>query len=68
LNSSRLARNRKELWGSARATALGYDNASRIANYALDHELTLKQAALKLGFVVDAEFTKDLPPEMRRRA
>jgi fumarate hydratase class II len=39
---------------TALAPVIGYDKASRIAHHALDHDLTLKEAALQLGFV-DAE-------------
>jgi malate dehydrogenase (oxaloacetate-decarboxylating)(NADP+) len=41
---------------------IGYDKASRIAHYALDNDLTLKQAALKLGFVTEAEFDRIVDP------
>jgi fumarate hydratase class II len=37
---------------------IGYDKASKIAHYAMDNDLTLKQAALKLGFVSEAEFDR----------
>jgi fumarate hydratase, class II len=30
---------------------IGYDKASKIAHHALEHDLTLKQAALEFGFV-----------------
>ncbi len=36
---------------TALAPVIGYDKASKIAHYAMDHDLTLKAAALKLGFV-----------------
>ena len=36
---------------TALAPVIGYDKASQIAHYATEHDLTLKQAALKLGFV-----------------
>src|SRR5262249_2672161 len=36
--------------------------ASRIAHYALDNDLTLKEAALKLGFVSEAEFDAIVDP------
>ena len=36
---------------TALSPVIGYDKASKIAHYAMDHDLTLKQAALKLGFV-----------------
>jgi fumarate hydratase class II len=44
------------------ATALlpvvGYDKASKIAHYALDNDLTLKEAALKLGLVSEKQFDR----------
>ena len=36
---------------TALAPVIGYDKASKIAHYAMDNDLTLKAAALKLGFV-----------------
>ena len=36
---------------TALAPVIGYDKASKIAHYAMDNDLTLKEAALKLGFV-----------------
>jgi fumarate hydratase, class II len=36
---------------TALSPIIGYDKASQVAHYALDHDLTLKDAALKLGFV-----------------
>jgi fumarate hydratase class II len=41
---------------------IGYDKASKIARYAADHDLTLKTAALKLGFVSEAEFDRVVDP------
>ena len=39
--------------------------AAQIAHYAMDHDLTLKQAALKLGFVTEEEFDRVVdPPKM----
>ena len=43
---------------TALAPVIGYDKASQIAHYAMDHDLTLKAAALKLGFVTEAEFDR----------
>ena len=40
--------------GHALAPVIGYDKASKIAHYAMEHEITLKTAALKLGFVTEA--------------
>ena len=47
---------------TALSPAIGYDKASQIAHYALDNDLTLKQAALKLGFVTEAEFDRIVDP------
>jgi fumarate hydratase class II len=43
---------------TALAPVIGYDKASQIAHYAMDHDLTLKEAALKLGFVDEADFDR----------
>jgi fumarate hydratase, class II len=48
---------------TALAPVIGYDKASQIAHYALDHDLTLKEAALKLGFVNEAEFDRVVDPK-----
>jgi fumarate hydratase, class II len=42
---------------------IGYDKASKIAHYAMDNDLTLKAAALKLGFVTEAEFDRVVDPK-----
>jgi fumarate hydratase, class II len=47
---------------TALAPVIGYDKASKIAHYALDNDLTLKAAALKLGFVSEAEFDRIVDP------
>ena len=47
---------------TALSPVIGYDNASKIAHYALEHDLTLKAAALKLGFVDAAEFDRVVDP------
>ena len=41
---------------------IGYDKASEIAHYAKDHDLTLKAAALKLGYVTEADFDRIVDP------
>jgi fumarate hydratase class II len=41
---------------------IGYDKASKIAHYARDNDLTLKAAALKLGYVTEAEFDRVVDP------
>jgi fumarate hydratase class II len=47
---------------TALAPVIGYDNASKIAHHALDNDLTLKAAALQLGFVTEAEFDRVVDP------
>jgi fumarate hydratase, class II len=47
---------------TALSPVIGYDKASKIAHYALDHDLTLKAAALKLGLVDEAEFDRVVDP------
>ena len=47
---------------TAFSPVVGYDKASKIAHYALDHDLTLKDAALKLGYVTEAEFDRVVDP------
>jgi fumarate hydratase class II len=47
---------------TALAPVIGYDKASKIAHHAMDNDLTLKAAALKLGFVSEAEFDRIVDP------
>ena len=47
---------------TALAPVIGYDKASKIAHYAMDHDLTLRAAALQLGFVDAAEFDRVVDP------
>jgi len=47
---------------TALAPVIGYDKASKIAHHAMDHDLTLKDAALQLGFVTEAEFDRVVDP------
>jgi fumarate hydratase class II len=47
---------------TALAPVIGYDKASEIAHYAMDHDITLKSAALKLGFVTEDEFDRVVDP------
>ncbi len=42
---------------------IGYDKASEIAHYANDHDLTLKEAALKLGYVSEADYDRIVDPK-----
>ncbi|QKS30456.1 MAG: class II fumarate hydratase [Candidatus Accumulibacter similis] len=41
---------------------IGYDRAAQIAHHAHEHDLTLKEAALALGFVGEAEFDRIVDP------
>jgi fumarate hydratase, class II len=54
--------NRSLMLVTALSPIIGYDKASKIAHYALDNDLTLKQAALKLGFVTEQEFDRVVDP------
>jgi len=47
---------------TALSPVIGYDKAARIAHHALEHDLTLKEAALDLGFVDAAEFNRLVAP------
>jgi fumarate hydratase, class II len=47
---------------TALSPVIGYDKASKIAHHALDNDLTLKQAALKLGYVTEDEFDRIVDP------
>jgi fumarate hydratase, class II len=48
---------------TALSPVIGPDKASKIAHYAMDNDLTLKAAALKLGFVTDVEFDRVVDPK-----
>jgi fumarate hydratase class II len=54
--------NRSLMLVTALAPVIGYDKASKIAHYALDNDLTLRQAALKLAFVTEDEFDRVVDP------
>ena len=47
---------------TALSPVIGYDKSSQIAHYAMDRDLTLKAAALELGFVSEAEFDRVVDP------
>jgi fumarate hydratase class II len=47
---------------TALSPVIGYDKASKIAHYANDRDLTLKDAALELGFVSEADFDRIVDP------
>ena len=48
---------------TALAPEIGYDNAAKIAKYAHEKGLTLKQAGLELGLVDEATFDRVVKPE-----
>jgi len=48
---------------TALSPVIGYDKASAIAHYALDRNTTLREAALKLGFVSAEEFDRTVDPQ-----
>ncbi|MDU3152717.1 MAG: class II fumarate hydratase, partial [Anaerococcus hydrogenalis] len=42
---------------------IGYDKASKIAKYAFNNNLTLKEASHELGYLKDSEFDELVKPE-----
>jgi fumarate hydratase, class II len=47
---------------TALSPVIGYDKASKIAHYANDYDLTLREAALKLAYVSPADFDRIVDP------
>ncbi len=47
---------------TALSPVIGYDQASKVAHYALDHDKTLREAALELGLVDAEEFDRIVDP------
>ena len=47
---------------TALSPVIGYDKSSKVAHYALDHDITLKEAALKLDYISADEFDKVVDP------
>jgi fumarate hydratase class II len=47
---------------TALAPAIGYDKAAKIAHYAMEHDVSLKEAALQSGFIEEAEFDRLIDP------
>ncbi|MBV8494025.1 MAG: class II fumarate hydratase [Alphaproteobacteria bacterium] len=47
---------------TALSPVIGYDAASRVAHYALHHDLSLKEAALKLGVISSEDFDRIVDP------
>jgi fumarate hydratase, class II len=52
---------------TALSPVIGYDQAAKIAHYALENDLTLKDAALRLGFVTEQEFDRVVDPRKMTR-
>jgi fumarate hydratase class II len=48
---------------TALAPVIGYDKASKIAHHAMENDLTLKEAALQLGFITEDEFDRIVDPK-----
>ena len=63
-NRKKIAENveRSLMLVTALAPVIGYDKASAIAHHAMDNDLTLKAAALQLGYVDDATFDRVVDP------
>ena len=47
---------------TALVPVIGYDRASKIAHHAMERDITLKAAALELGYVDEAEFDRIVDP------
>jgi len=54
--------NRSLMLVTALSPVIGYDKASKIAHYAMDNDLSLKEAALRLGFVTEELFDRVVDP------
>ncbi len=47
---------------TALSPVIGYDKAAHLAHYAMEHDLTLKEAALQLKYVTEEEFDRVVDP------
>lgn len=47
---------------TALSPVIGYDKASEVAHYALDHDLSLRDATLKLGYVSEQDYDRIVDP------
>jgi fumarate hydratase class II len=47
---------------TALSPVIGYDKASNVAHYALENDLTIKEAALKLNYISKEEFERVVDP------
>lgn len=48
---------------TALSPVMGYDKASAIAHYAMDNDLSLKEAAMKLNYISEADFDRIVDPK-----
>ena len=54
--------NRSLLLATPLVPVVGYDKAAKIAHHATNHDLTLQEAALQLGFVEEQTFDRIVEP------
>jgi fumarate hydratase class II len=54
--------NHSLMLATALAPVISYDKTSKIAHHATNHDLTLEQAALQLGFVDEQTFDRIVEP------
>ena len=48
---------------TALSPSIGYDKASKVAHWALEKNLTLKEACLELGYISAEEFDRQVDPQ-----
>lgn len=48
---------------TALSPVIGYDKASEVAHYALEHDLTLRDATMKLGYVSQEDYDRIVDPK-----
>ena len=53
---------------TALSPTIGYDQSAKLAHYALEHDLSLKEACLKLGFLSEKEFDRLMQPAKMTKA
>ena len=56
--------NRSLMLVTALAPTIGYDNATKVAKTAHKRGTTLREEAVRLGFVTEAEFDKAVQPKL----
>ncbi|MDY6939429.1 MAG: class II fumarate hydratase [Cyanobacteriota bacterium] len=55
--------NRSLMLVTALSPSIGYDKASKVAHFALEKNLTLKEACLELGYISADEFDRQVDPQ-----